>query len=270
MYLYNTAFHQVLNGSVKLAKAVIRMPCEPSAAFLNNPKAAAFANSLGAIDGSYYGVLVPDQIKERFRNRKGGISFNVCAVVTHDGLFSYMLVGWEGSAHDMRVFHSAVSRDLHIPEGRYLLADAGYEGATGLLVPYRGVRYHLQEYGVINRRPQHYTELYNLRHSQFRIIVEKTFGVHKGTFKIFRQAPKHGIITTIKLIYATAGIFNFIRGASGVPDTVSNIGEAEGPVNTSNAVDMAELRNVLALQMWDEYVQFLEERGQYPLGFNGE
>ena len=37
----------------------------------------------------------------------------------------------------------SVSRGFRIPEGRYLLADAGYEGATALLVPYRGVRYHL-------------------------------------------------------------------------------------------------------------------------------
>ena len=245
------------------------MPREAPVDFLENPKAAAFANSLGAIDGSYYGVLVPDQIKERYRNRKGWISFHVCAVVTHDGLFSYMLVGWEGSAHDMRVFHSAVSRDLHIPEGRYLLADAGYEGATGLLVPYRGVRYHLQEHGGVDRRPQHYTELYNLRHSQFRIIVEKTFGVHKGMFKILTQAPQYGITTMTKVIYATAGIYNFIRGASGVPDDVSSIGETGMPVNTDDTVKMAELREVLALQMWDDYVQVLEERGRCPRGFDG-
>ena len=77
---------------MKLAAAIIRMPREAPPEFINNPKAAAFANSLGAIDGSYYGVLVPDTIKERYCNRKGWISFNVCAVVTHDGLFAYMLV----------------------------------------------------------------------------------------------------------------------------------------------------------------------------------
>ena len=54
IYLYGRAFHHVLNGSVKQARAVIRMPREPPADFRSNSKAAAFANSLGAIDGSYY------------------------------------------------------------------------------------------------------------------------------------------------------------------------------------------------------------------------
>ena len=254
---------------MKLAVAMIRMPREAPPEFINNPKAAAFRNSLGAIDGSYYPVLAPDNVKERYRNRKGCISFNVCAVVTYNGLFAYMLVGWEGSAHDMRVFHDAVSRRLRIPEGRYLLADAGYEGATALLVPYRGVRYHLQEYGVANRRPQHYTELYNLRHSQFRIIVEQTFGIHKNTFKILKQAPKYGIATMTRIIYATAGIFNFMRGADKMPNDIWNIGQAEAPVNTNDATNMAELRETLAIQMWDEYLRVLRRRGQQPGSFNG-
>ena len=236
------------------------MPREAPPHFLNNPKAAAFRNSLGAIDGSYYPVLAPDNVKERYRNRKGCISFNVCAVVTHDGLFAYMLVGWEGSAHDMRVFHDAVSRRLRIPKGRYLLADAGYEGATALLVPYRGVRYHLQERGAGNRRPRDRTELYNLRHSQFRIIVEQTFGVHKGTFKILKQAPTYGITTMTKIIYATAGIFNFMRGADSTSSDVWNVGQAEALVNTDDAGTMEELRETLATQMWDEYVRVLKER----------
>ena len=160
----------------------------------------------------------------------------------------------------MRVFHSAVSRDLHILEGRYLLADAGYEGATGLLTPYRGARYHLQEYGVINRRPRHHTELYNLRHSQLESIRVRTF-------KILTQALKDGITTTTKVIYATAGILNFMRGARGVPDDISSADQPEAPVHTNDGSIMAELREALALQMWDAYVQVLRDRWQCTRGF---
>ena len=64
--------------------------------------------------------------------------------------FTYTLTGWEGSATDARVYDDAITSDLHIPEGKYLLADAGYPLRCELLVPYRGVRYHLAEWGRAN------------------------------------------------------------------------------------------------------------------------
>ena len=66
--------------------------------------------------------------------------------------FTYTLTGWEGSATDARVYDDAITSDLHIPEGKYLLADAGYPLRRELLVPYRGVRYHLAEWGQANVR----------------------------------------------------------------------------------------------------------------------
>jgi hypothetical protein len=50
-----------------------------------------------------------------------------------------MLTGWEGSATDAHVYDDAITSDLHIPEEKYLLADAGYPLRRQLLVPYRGV-----------------------------------------------------------------------------------------------------------------------------------
>lgn len=37
--------------------------------------------------------------------------------------------------------------DFLIPEGKFYLADAGFASCDTLLVPYRGVRYHLAEWG---------------------------------------------------------------------------------------------------------------------------
>jgi hypothetical protein len=64
-----------------------------------------------------------------------------------DLTFAYALTGWEGSATDARVYEDAQMTDLVIPEGKYYLADAGYPLSSKLLVPYRGVRYHLTERG---------------------------------------------------------------------------------------------------------------------------
>ena len=58
-----------------------------------------------------------------------------------------MLTGWEGSATDAHVFEDASTTDLYIPPGKFLLADAGYPLWPNLLVPYRGVHYHLAEWG---------------------------------------------------------------------------------------------------------------------------
>jgi hypothetical protein len=59
--------------------------------------------------------------------------------------FTYVLAGWEGSAHDGRVIRDAQQRGFRAPEGKYFLADAGYANKDMLLSPYRGVRYHLRE-----------------------------------------------------------------------------------------------------------------------------
>jgi hypothetical protein len=64
-----------------------------------------------------------------------------------DMSFVYCLPGWEGSASDTRVYDDARAKDFTIPDGKYYLADAGYGLSDTLLVPYRGVRYHLKEWG---------------------------------------------------------------------------------------------------------------------------
>jgi hypothetical protein len=112
-----------------------------------------FKNCRGALDGTHVESFVPDVDIPRYRDRKGGISQNVLAVCTFDMRFAYVLAGWEGSAADGRVFEDARRKDLAIPPGSYYLADAGFPTCDALLVPYRGVRYHLKEWA---RAPQKY------------------------------------------------------------------------------------------------------------------
>ena len=63
-----------------------------------------------------------------------------------------MLSGWDGSAADASVYNNARQSDLPIPENKFNLADAGFGICDGLLVPYRGVRYHLAEWGRASAR----------------------------------------------------------------------------------------------------------------------
>ncbi|KAG8379120.1 hypothetical protein BUALT_Bualt07G0055100 [Buddleja alternifolia] len=57
-------------------------------------------------------------------------------------------VCWEGSTADSRVLKDAVARPngLKVPNGDYYLCDCGYTNGEGFLAPYRGVRYHMQEW----------------------------------------------------------------------------------------------------------------------------
>lgn len=88
----------------------------------------------------------------RYRNRKGFIGQNVLAACNFALLFVYILSGWEGSASDSQIFNYARERDFAVPRGMYYLADAGFPLCDVLMTPYRGVRYHLKEWGTSKQR----------------------------------------------------------------------------------------------------------------------
>lgn len=75
-------------------------------------------------------------------------SQNVLVVCDFDMRFTFVLAGWPGSAHDMRVFTNAMTRYddkfPHPPSGNYYLVDAGYPNRPGYLSPYRCTRYHVE------------------------------------------------------------------------------------------------------------------------------
>ena len=62
---------------------------------------------------------MPPKIQGRFRGCKDGTTQNVLAAISFDLKFTYVLVGWEGSAHDSRVLNDAFARlgGFSIPDG---------------------------------------------------------------------------------------------------------------------------------------------------------
>jgi len=55
-----------------------------------------------------------------FRGRKNYPTQNVLAAVDFDLKFTYVLAGWEGSAHDVTILADALERDdgLRVAEGK--------------------------------------------------------------------------------------------------------------------------------------------------------
>ncbi|KAK6126417.1 hypothetical protein DH2020_039805 [Rehmannia glutinosa] len=78
--------------------------------------------------------------------------------------YTYVLSGWEGSAADSRVLRDAINRPngLRVPTGNYYLCDCGYTNGPGFLAPYRGVRYHLDEWSSGRAAPQNHRESFNI------------------------------------------------------------------------------------------------------------
>jgi hypothetical protein len=111
-----------------------------------------FKDCIRAIDGSLIPVAVPAAQEEKYMCRKGFKAQNVLAAVSFDLCFQYVLVGWEGTAHDGRVLDDALELGFKIPENNYL-ADAGYRISPQFLTPYCGVRYHLKEWALGTVRP---------------------------------------------------------------------------------------------------------------------
>ena len=62
---------------------------------------------------------VPRRIQQAFRGRKKEPTQNVMVAVVFDLKFTYILAGWEGSAHDATILADAIERDdgFTIPQG---------------------------------------------------------------------------------------------------------------------------------------------------------
>jgi hypothetical protein len=115
---------------------------------LSNPKFFPFfEGAIGAMDGTHINCCPSSEERHLARDRKGGVSQNTLACCSFDMRFQYMMSGWDGCAADASMYNDARLSDLAIPEGKYYLADAGFGMCDSLLIPYRGVHYHLAEWG---------------------------------------------------------------------------------------------------------------------------
>jgi hypothetical protein len=204
--------------------------------------------------------------------------------------FLYILSGWDGSAADAAVYFDARLHDLNVPPGKYYLADAGFGSCDACLVPYRGVRYHLAEWGRASVRycfdpppgntlltifrPASKEELYNLRHASARNVIERIFGVVKKRWAILTNPPQFDIELQARILPALAAIHNLILKHDPTdledfddvcdpdPGYVVDFGSlADGQTSRAEKDRADKRRDVIAQKMWDSYQALLRERG---------
>jgi hypothetical protein len=264
----SSCVHQCLRAILKLRHTLITAPAENDpvpARILNDPDYHPFHRCVGAIDGTHIPAVVEMERQKPFRNRKGYHSQNVLAACSFDMRFQYVCAGWEGSAHDMRVLQQSLEHGFPLVPGRYYLADAGYTLTPYTLTPYRGVRYHLKEWAAVpHLRPETKEELFNLRHSRLRNVIERIFGVAKKRFRLLVDMPAFKLRVQVKLVKATCVIHNFIRNHQLYPDPEDEGVEEgeqgleaearEGRAVGEDRGELAAWRDGIAQEMWDAYV----------------
>jgi hypothetical protein len=184
--------------------------------------------------------------------------------------FVYILAGWEGSAHDSRVLADAqASHGFITPKGKYWLGDAGYGNSEFVMAPYRGVRYHLKEVKQADQKPENAKELFNLRHSSLRNVIERIFGVLKRQWQILGgKGCEYSIDTQVDLFCALIGLYNFgkqygedddlfiTEAIPTIEDTELDIQEEEA-TGVGNAW-MNRKRDEIAAQMWSDYQSYIQ------------
>ncbi|WVZ81644.1 hypothetical protein U9M48_028998 [Paspalum notatum var. saurae] len=203
-----------------------------------------FKDCVGAIDGTHVLARVPASEKAAFLGRKHTTTQNVMAAVDFDLRFTYVLAGWEGSAHDACILADALERDdgLRVPQvlpGRCRLCCQ-----AEFLPLYRSTRYHLREFGA--RRPRNAKELFNLGHSALR----RTFGALKNRFKILYNKPFHPYPTQVKLVLACCILHNWIL-RHGVDDHVPSEDSWEGNHENDHGTDENNPENLVWVAMRD-------------------
>lgn len=121
-------FHNVLMACCRLAMSNIK-PKDPTFRHVHTKIRFGkywpfFKHAIGAIDGTHVSCVVSATDQTKFISRKGTVSQNVMAVCDWDMCFTFVLAGWEGSAHDARIFDHALTTPSmnfpHPPEGIFL------------------------------------------------------------------------------------------------------------------------------------------------------
>ena len=120
--------------------------------------------------------------------------------------------------------------------------------------------------------PRNPKELFNLRHSLARNVIERIFGVLKCRFRILRLPPEYNMRIQAQIPAALAALHNFIRQYDpeeirffedqsfnfpvGVhPESADELGSS--PARSNERARASERRDKIAADMWEQYQRYL-------------
>ncbi|KAI3702249.1 hypothetical protein L6452_27979 [Arctium lappa] len=225
-----------------------------------------FKGAIGTLDGTLIHVVVPIQEQHLYRGRgKGECYQNVLAICDFNMVFTFVVAGWEGVAHDSRVLSEALTDGAigfpFPPPDKYYLCDAAYTNTRGFMAPYRNVRYWLGDFR--RRRAINKYEKFNHSHAKLRNVIERSYGVLKARFPILKRMVPFSLEVQRDVVIACFAVHNFIR-KEGLSDELfseydqtNDQGDDDGDEaeevqvhgSTADQTYMASLREEIATQL---------------------
>lgn len=137
------------------------------------------------------------------------------------------------------------------------MVDAGYTNGEGFLAPYRGQRYHLNDWRD-GHQPTTPKELYNMRHSSARNVIERCFGILKARWGVLRDNSYYPVVIKNRIIMACCLLHNFIRQEVTIDPFEANVTPDEGTGENAGEID----DNVITIGTSDEWTTFRDNLAQ--------
>ncbi|GKE14046.1 hypothetical protein Tco_1421623 [Tanacetum coccineum] len=131
----HNCFHEVLDKMLVFSEEVIRqITFNPNP---NIPGNIRRERAVGALDGTLIHASVPSHKQNVYRARGRGDCYqNVLAICDFNMIFTYIVAGWEGTAHDARILNEALDDPIYEflipPSDKYYLCDAAYRHTMGI------------------------------------------------------------------------------------------------------------------------------------------
>jgi hypothetical protein len=129
-------------------------------------------------------------------------------------------------------------------------------------------------------RPQNHQELFNLRHSSARNVIQRIFGVIKSRFEVINSSCQYDIKTQVKIIIVMSFLHNFIRVTEPQvvlarsderssrtdrhqPETVEYGVLHRSGITRQESARASNKQDEIALQMWADYQALLQHRQRH-------
>jgi hypothetical protein len=119
-------------------------------------------------------------------------------------------------------------------------------------------------------RPKNKEELFNLRHSSARNVIERIFGVLKRCFRVLLLAPEYSLEIQARIPAALCAIHNFICIHDPIDEVMytDDDDSNNGVVSNDDTIEAVAAeadqplarRDRIAQQMWDDYLAIHMER----------
>ena len=122
------------------------------------------------------------------------------------------------------------------------MVDSGYPNRLDYLAPYKGTKYHLQEFRL-GTMPRGIKETFNYAHSSIRNAVERSFGVLKNKWTMLKGIPSFPLHKQTKIIVACMALHNFVRENDDDDEEFNHVEQSEYYMQGNDFTDDIEDSN---------------------------